>query len=166
MPTTNINYCETCAISSPNRQSQTGRVCNLWQAAVKDTDFCSRHAKSLWKCDCCGNQFWDNPIITAIISSTGSTTIDSAICMQCFKQLGKCSTCAHANTCRFETDPSSLPKTVQKQIRQGPMISVTQVMNPERVRITCQDGCPCWSSDSLCSKHNHGTCPQYQMNRA
>lgn len=161
-----IDYCETCANSSPNLQAKTGRVCKRWNAAVKNSDFCSYHLKELWKCDCCGNRFMDNPIITATYDpSTGATHVDSAICMQCFKNLNKCVTCKNANLCDFETNPSSIPKTIQKEVRQGNMRAVTQVLNPERIAITCQKDCPCWTPDSLCAKQNHGTCPQYQMNR-
>ena len=94
-----------------------------------------------------------------------AATVDAVICPNCNKLLGTCRTCQNGNLCTFETDPSPLPKIVQKQIRQGNMTAVTQVMNPERVAITCQKGCPCYSPDFSCSKQNRGACQQYHMNR-
>lgn len=160
-------YCRTCAISIPRLDVETKRICGRNGQPVKDTDFCSRHADSLWTCDCCGGQFWEEPhIVLGGRFADKSVSIDACLCPQCSKQFSKCPSCAQANVCSFETDPSQLPKYVPQQIRQGNMISVTQVMNPERIRVTCEKGCPCFSTDFGCCKQNRGTCPQYHMNRA
>lgn len=166
MPMRNVNYCSTCAASSPNLQVETGRVCNRMRVPVKDDDFCSNHVKSTWKCECCGNEYWGNPIISmSIDEKTGAVSmIDAIICSMCNDNIWTCRTCAHIDECAFETDPSPLPKVVQKQIRQGNMTAVTQVMNPERIAITCEKNCHCWH-DFSCSKQNHGTCLKYQMHR-
>ena len=77
------------------------------------------------------------------------------LCPSCASQLNTCAFCKKANTCTFETDPSPLPKMVQKQIRQGPMISVITEKNPERIRQTCQNGCPCYDSEFECMREFH-----------
>jgi hypothetical protein len=74
------------------------------------------------------------------------------LCPSCADQLNSCGFCKNGGKCDFETNPSSLPKFVQKQIRQGNMISVTTVKNPERIRQTCQNGCPCYDSEFECMR--------------
>ena len=166
MPDVRNYFCETCAISTPRLDVETGRVCNRTRSAVKDTDFCSHHAKELWKCDCCGNQFWSTPYIIMNATEDGVVdSIDACICPQCNHNLYTCRTCQNMDKCKFESDPSPLPKVVQKTIQDGFITTVTQVMNPERIAITCEKGCPCWSQNFGCSKQNHGTCQQYHMNR-
>ena len=77
------------------------------------------------------------------------------LCPSCASQLNSCAFCKKADTCSFETDPSPLPKMIQKQFRQGPMITVTEVMNPERIRQTCEKGCDCFSTDFGCMRQFH-----------
>ena len=77
------------------------------------------------------------------------------LCPNCASQLNTCSFCKKVNVCTFETDPSPLPKMVQKQIRQGPMISVTTEMNPERIRQTCEKGCDCFDANFGCMRQFH-----------
>ena len=77
------------------------------------------------------------------------------LCPSCASQLNSCAFCKKVNTCSFETDPSPLPKMIQKQFRQGPMITVTEVMNPERIRQTCEKGCDCFSADFGCMRQFH-----------
>ena len=161
------NYrCETCAISTPRLDVETGRMCRLFNIAVKDTDFCFKHTKSLFTCDCCGQPFIGNPyIVMSKIDDNTVSGIEACICPKCNQNINTCKTCAQMHQCAFETDPSPLPKVVQKQVQQGNMYAVTQVMNPDRIAITCQKDCPCWSSDFCCSKQNYGTCQQYHMNQ-
>lgn len=158
-------YCETCAISIPRLDIETGRACRLYNKAVKDTDFCSEHAKELPTCECCGNLYIGKSYLIAEMKDDVAT-VNAVICSSCNQGYNTCRTCTQGDICSFETDPSPLPKVVQKQIKQGNMTAVTQVMNPERVAITCQKDCPCWSLDFSCSKQNHGTCQQYHMCRA
>lgn len=77
------------------------------------------------------------------------------LCPNCASQLNTCAFCKKVNTCSFETDPSPLPKMIQKEFRQGPMITVTEIMNPERQKITCQNGCLCYSEEWGCMRQFH-----------
>lgn len=158
-------YCQTCAISTPRLDVETGRVCRRDGSPVKDDHFCGYHTRSLKTCECCGQPYIGSGYILMNMKDDEAAIIDAVICPNCNKQFGTCRTCQNGNLCTFETDPSPLPKIVQKQIRQGNMTAVTQVMNPERVAITCQKGCPCYSPDFSCSKQNHEACQQYHMNR-
>ena len=77
------------------------------------------------------------------------------LCSNCAAQLNTCAFCKKVNVCTFETDPSPLPKMIQKQFRQGPMITVTEVMNPERIRQTCEKGCDCFDAEFGCMRQFH-----------
>ena len=74
------------------------------------------------------------------------------LCPNCASQLNTCAFCKKVNVCTFETDPSPLPKRVQKQFRQGNMITVTEIMNPERIRQTCEKGCDCFDANFGCMR--------------
>lgn len=74
------------------------------------------------------------------------------LCPSCASQLNSCAFCKKADTCSFETDPSPLPKMIQKQFRQGPMIQIATIKNPEREKITCQNGCFCYSEEFGCMR--------------
>ena len=84
------------------------------------------------------------------------------LCPNCASQLNSCGFCKNGGKCDFETNPSSLPKFVQKQIRQGNMIAVTDIPNPERIRQTCQKGCPCFDPEFGCLKQNN-TCGKWRI---
>ena len=147
-------YCQNCAVSQPNLKASTGRVCLRYNTEVSDTDFCSKRVKNnnAQTCGLCGKLILGKSFI-----------VDSnVICSNCINQLDKCNTCKHRNECSFETDPSSIPKEVQRTVRQGMMTMMTTVKNPERIKITCQNGCPCYQeATGVCGKSS-GTCALYQ----
>lgn len=159
--------CEFCKMAMARLDVPTGRACMRTGTAVKDDDSCSYFTEDVFTCNCCGNEYPGR--VHAILleqNDDGSYSYASGICHQCLNHKYECVTCAFGNTCEFDTNSSPLPKLVQQTIQQGNMTTVTQVMNPERIRITCENGCPCWSPDFGCSKQNHGTCLQYRMNHA
>lgn len=108
-------------------------------------------------CDLCGQNFSD----PGIISPKGDSFL--LMCPNCYKLIGTCHTCKNANTCNFESNPSTLPKTIQKEIRQGPIQAVTTIMNPERVRITCEKGCSCFSKKNGCYKQITAICGNFKF---
>lgn len=76
--------------------------------------------------------------------------------------LTTCHSCANLkNPCIFETDPDPTPPYIQKQARQGPMITVHTVRNPERIAKVCKEKCSCYSEDFECSLQNIGWCDKY-----
>ena len=102
----------------------------------------------IMQCETCGR-----PTEQQVLCPDGDTW--HILCHSCASQLGTCAFCKKVNICTFETDPSPLPKVVQKQFRQGPMITVTEVMNPERIRQTCEKGCDCFNADFGCMRQFH-----------
>lgn len=141
-------YCKSC----PLRGFKVPDVCALFGIPVSSDDYCSKHRSTIEKCSICGA-----PLIADVIVDDGHL-----ICPSCFESLRTCKICRFGNTCEFETNPSSLPKIISKQIRQGNMTAVTQVMNPERVRITCEKGCKCYSKENGCLKQI-GTCNNQEV---
>lgn len=162
MPLQFVNLCKSCALRQDNIQSDTGSICLISKLQVDPVkDYCSQHRFNIPQCDICGQ---------ATIEKLQVYKLDDgsfiSMCGECAKQLGQCRTCTHGTECTFETSSSSAPKTIQKQIQQGNSIFVGQVKNPERVRQTCQNGCPCFSSNNLCLKQTpEQTCQQYLLLR-
>ena len=132
-------YCKTCALhglKAPNTCAYTGFLVDA------EIDYCSQHRRTVLTCSICGN----------IILSNGVYSDNHLICQHCFSSSETCKICRFSNTCEFETNPSPLPKAIQKEIRQGNMTAVTQVMNPERIHITCEKGCKCFDPEKGCLK--------------
>ena len=99
----------------------------------------------IMQCETCGR-----PTEQQVLCPDGNNW--HILCPNCASQLNTCAFCKKVNVCTFETDPSPLPKMVQKQIRQGPMITVTEIMNPERIRQTCEKDCDCFDANFGCMR--------------
>ena len=154
-------YCKTCTASKPNLRASTGRVCLKNREEVRDEDFCSKHSNSTFVCECCGNEYSTILMPSNYLINDDSTGV--LLCQECANKLGSCGTCKNILSCAFETDPSPLPKIVQKTIQRGNMQVITEIMNPERMKITCQQGCQCFHQGSQACGRNLATCPQYQV---
>lgn len=149
MPT---KTCKTCALYDPNTST-----CPVLRAPIDpNKDFCSKHQINLHTCEACGRTS-----LKPILVPVGKDTYHS-ICGECVTQLNTCAFCHESRTCAFETDPSPLPKWIQQKNQNGPMITVTTVMNPERIRQTCEKGCPCYDPEfgcmrqfNYCERMNH-----------
>lgn len=108
------------------------------------------------QCSCCGKIFMPNEHITWYENNS--------YCDFCNTLFYHCSTCAQANKCDFETNPSSTPKTIQKQIRQENMVLQTTVKNPARIQLTCGNGCKCWDEQIKdCGKTSTGCCVNWKI---
>lgn len=140
--------CGTCAHRQPQTQN-----CPLLKRETADADSCPFHTSQLTKCSKCG--------VTIIRNSEIFYCGEHTLCPNCQSKRGYCETCRNASTCSFETDPSPLPKMVVQQIQQGPMIIQQQARNPERIRVTCQNGCKCWNEEFGCLKLN-STCGDWE----
>ena len=138
-----IKTCATCGLYDKNTN-----VCRLLKVQQSDDNFCSRHQEHLHNCEKC--QRLVPKTSYAIVSSLDGFHI---LCLDCTPKLTTCHFCTKGQTCDFETNPSTLPKIVQKKIQQGPIVQIIQVKNPERIKITCQNGCSCWNTeDNACDK--------------
>ena len=133
--------CRTCCL-----RDTTTSVCAISNTVVDaDKDFCSKHKTELIYCEICGSG-----LLSPILVPEGEKY--HMLCPNCSEQLSTCSFCRNVSTCAFEADRSSLPKIIQKQIRQGPMVQIVNIKNPEREKITCQKKCDCYSEELGCMK--------------
>lgn len=107
-------------------------------------------------CELCGNLFL--PVAMVADMTEGELHL---VCPQCYNYLTTCHTCRKAKDCKFETDPSPIQKIIQRTYRQGPMTSVVQEKNPERIAITCQKGCDCYEPEKGCLREIIGWCDKY-----
>ena len=148
MPT---KSCLTCGYRSLNEKAcplihcvftENPQVCPYWVAEVPI-------------CEVCGQV---DP--QALLTQKSDTTWIH-ICHNCSNKSGTCGGCSKSTTCDFETNPSPIPKAVQKQIRHGNQILVTTVKNEERIRETCEKNCGCFSQEFGCLREN-GTCGKYE----
>lgn len=143
--------CNSCGLLDPKRD-----VCLITGLQVDSAeDFCSKHQDGKTYCEICGRQ-----ILIPIIDVTNSER-HIITCVECHGHFGTCEMCSKSNDCSFETDPSPIPKMVQRRVQNGPMISVTTIPNPDRVAITCQINCSCFHQEFGCLKQN-GTCGNYK----
>ena len=132
--------CKECAYFDDMRCKISG------QPAISHNVACASFSSQRYECDICHRQIHH----TEVIYDSKSNKI---ICSDCGNRLSTCDNCHNGNICVFETDPSPLPKQIQKQIRQGNMIGQTIIKNPDRILITCKKDCPCWNTETeSCNK--------------
>ena len=132
--------CKECAYFDDMRCKISG------QPAISHNIACASFSSQRYECDICHRQIHH----TEVIYDSKSNKI---ICSDCGNRLSTCDNCHNGNICLFETDPSPLPKQIQKQIRQGNMIGQTIIKNPDRILITCKKGCSCWNAETeSCNK--------------
>lgn len=132
--------CKECAYFDDMRCKISG------QPAISHNIACASFSSKRYECDICHRQIHH----TEVIYDSKSNKI---VCSDCCNRLSTCDNCHNGPICLFETDPSPLPKQIQKQIRQGNMIGQTIIKNPDRILITCKKGCPCWDAETeSCNK--------------
>lgn len=140
-----INYCKTCGWANlkANVCSRTGL--QIDPAA----DFCSKHTTNLFYCDFCGN-----------VASPPIIDYDKILCSNCNSLSGTCAACKKNDYCAFEEDPDPMPRVISREIQRGPIITVAQVPNPERIEKFCKPTCPCFDPSFGCSRQ-YNTCYKY-----
>lgn len=132
--------CKECAYFDDMRCKISG------QPAISHNVACASFSSQRYECNICHRQIHH----TEVIYDSKSNKI---VCSDCCNRLSTCDNCHNGPICLFETDPSPLPKQIQKQIRQGNMIGQTIIKNPDRTLITCKKGCPCWDAETeSCNK--------------
>ena len=138
-----VRYCDTCGFRDADRN-----ICLLRQIKIDPiNDFCSNHKSHVLYCEKCHNLIFEKPHF--VMDGPDKHHI---LCHRCAAALSSCLFCNHCSTCDFETNPSPLPKIVQKQIQRGPIITVTNIKNPDRIAITCKNGCPCYHPENGCMR--------------
>lgn len=151
MPIELKGTCQTCRLWG----LQEPDVCAFFGIKRTTIDYCSEHRRTLTACSICGR-----PVI-----GNGSIIDNHLICYSCanFFDSESCKICRFGSQCAYETDPSPLEKQIQKQIKQGNFYSVVSTPNPERIRITCEKGCPCYDSKNGCLKRNNAVCGKLEV---
>ena len=125
-----LKKCKTCGF----RVQESGK-CRLFGSAKKADDFCSKHNYNPPVCSRCG-AYTLKPIIEN----------NAIYCQKCAEEIETCAGCDSSRHCEFEQNPSVTPKYIQKQVRQGPMLSQMTVKNPKRIEEFCVK-CVCWNSE-------------------
>ena len=125
-----LKKCKTCGFLA-----QSSGKCRITGQVKQAEDFCDRHNYNPPVCSRCG-AYTLQPIIED----------NKYYCHKCAEEIESCMGCAHTNVCEFEQNPSVTPKYIQKQVRQGPMVSQITTKNPARVREFCEK-CICWNSE-------------------
>lgn len=145
--------CLNCAFHEVNPQR-----CPLigYSYSGDGNQVCPYWVNELPKCEICGNI---DPNYVLFLGKDETKYIKA--CSQCKELSGTCRLCSKNSTCDFETNPSPIPKAVEKRIQQGNQIIVTTVRNEERIRETCQKNCECFSEEFGCLREN-GTCGKYE----
>lgn len=147
-----LRTCGNCALMQHNNG-----VCPIFNEQFDSEELgCPKHTRDLYTCEICG-RLTPHPIIDA----TDENNLHF-LCEVCQSKSGTCATCKYGGDCLFQTSPSLLPKFIKKEIRQGNMIAVTDIPNPERIRETCEKGCPCFDPEFGCLKQNN-TCGKWKI---
>lgn len=149
-----MRRCGDCGLWKANN-----RVCPFFQEPMDaDEAGCPKFQGELAQCQICGRGI----VGKAILNYDTHTQAVHTVCGNCDNVLYTCRTCTCGKLCDFETNPVQLPKMVQQEIRQGNMIAVQTIRNPERVRETCQKNCKCFHADFGCLKQN-GECLNWEV---
>lgn len=79
------------------------------------------------------------------------------LCDSCGQQFYSCFSCEHGQHCGFQEDQST-PDVVMQTFQQGNMLVQQQVLNPDKIKIYCEEGgCPCWhAASSTCCRMRQG----------
>ena len=141
-----MRYCQSCGFWV----KESGK-CRLNSSSKSAKDFCSDHNYNPSVCALC-HAYTLNPIIEN----------GKYLCQKCAEAIETCAGCEASQHCKFEEDPSPLPKIVQKQFRQGNSIFQTTVKNPDRIRELCHT-CKCWDTKLNDCGRNSNWCGQHSL---
>ena len=129
-----MRNCENCG-----HQSLTGE-CPVFQTKMSGETNCPHHQKQVEFCGFCGK-----PLTKQSIIDIEDDKIHF-LCHACAEQTSRCRTCAETTYCALTDDKNCpLPLQVIKKVSPKPgVIMQTQVINPERIKVTCGNGCKCY----------------------
>ena len=96
-------------------------------------------------CEMCGTPLAGSNVVY-------DTELNKTYCRKCTPYIRTCYNCHNGDLCDFKTNPSPLPMQVQATQRVGNTVMSQVITNPERVKITCENGCPCYSAEFGCGK--------------
>ena len=136
-----------CGFLDPSTQQ-----CQILGMHVPDPGscHCPHYRKDLIKCTNCGRILLTSPVYDG----------EDTFCAECAKLSGTCGLCRNLTTCAYESDPSPLPKVVQRREERDGMVFITTGRNPEREQALCTT-CNCWLPDLGCCRQ-YATCGNYE----
>lgn len=144
--------CEMCGLTN-------GRKCLVLGIEIDPkSPACAYYDSNPSRCEICGQVILKEQTIIHIDNLGGPIHIT---CEKCAARVSSCAGCKNAQACRFDTDPSPLPKIIQQRVQQGSVIMMNQVKNPDRIAITCEEGCPCWDFNERACNRDFGVCGGY-----
>ena len=140
-----------CALRSPEG------ICALFKEPCDENCNCPRHINQASHSPCCicGN-IEPKPVLAQHNDEW------KTYCRKCSLAIGLCATCSFQRFCDFQTNPSPIPPTIRKTIRQGNTIIQQDVINPERIAETCKKNCKCFSEEFGCMKQNYNFCDSWK----
>lgn len=143
-----LSKCKGCGL-----YETSALTCKIFKTRLDPEEpGCPYFTKEILKCDSCGKTILNAREV--LLEEFNGKTL--CLCEECNAQALTCAFCSSGTLCDFETNPSTLPKVVQKQVRQGYTIVTTQVRNPDRVKETCAKNCKCWDPETqICRKEQH-----------
>ena len=141
--------CANCAYWRPDNQS-----CVLLKARRAENDYCSSHSTSPLVCATCQSYILGK----SFIYSVGNAYVE--VCEKCHTAIPTCAGCKNSVQCAFNDDPNPLPKIVMQTVQQGNMMMQTQVRNPERIKLFCEN-CPCYNAEDRACDRECNVCAQY-----
>ena len=149
-----INTCGLCGL-----KDASGRCIATHQVMPPNTQACVNFDSAPLICHNCNSIF---PHKMAIILQESEETY--LFCPNCADQIGQCDTCFLGDKCDFQTNPSPIPLKIRRQVQHGPMISVMEEDNPERIAITCKINCECFNAENGCLKKS-GVCNKWKVKK-
>ena len=145
-------FCGDCGF----REAQgSALVCSIFRIKVDpNLDSCPKYVYELYMkhCEICGQPL----LVPGIVDIVDGNP--HLICTTCGSKMNTCETCREISKCDFETNPSPIEKTINKQVRQGNMVMMTTVKNPKRIDETCKKNCKCYDEKNECRRQNIQTC--------
>ena len=149
MPTKN---CAKCGYSKLNAEQ-----CPILGTPIDPDAVCPYFTEELVYCHYCNQIIPEKNYALVHVDS-----LWKPICRKCLSLSGTCGNCENSHTCVFETNPSPIPKAVQKRIQQGNQIMVVTVKNDARVAETCAKNCECFDLDSNSCNRENNTCGKHK----
>ena len=129
-----MNYCKVCVKQ---------KIC----PAFNFNPFgCANFSQIDNVCGWCGR-----PVDSHAIYLINEDDSNQIICNDCLKLKGTCVTCINGDACEFETNPSTIPKTIQKPQYLGGATVISTEKNPERIKLLCKT-CSCYDEQLGCLK--------------
>lgn len=148
-----MKYCSNCALRVQDTKcALTGRTID------PTTDYCSSHTTIAQTCEICGGI----TIPIASVMEIDENNNSHILCQRCNQAFETCASCDNAQYCDFETNPSTEPKTIIKQIRQGNSIMQIEIKNPSRIEMTCKQNCSCFDPENGCLREFNSQCGKYK----